>query len=99
MTGTGLGLAVVRELVTACGGRCAIESGRERGARVVVDLPTASAGHAMSRVLVIEDNRDLAFGLRNNLEIEGHEVEVGARRTRGLGRRAACVALTSWSSI
>jgi DNA-binding response OmpR family regulator len=30
----------------------------------------------MSRVLVIEDNEDLAFGLRNNLEIEGHEVEV-----------------------
>ena len=30
----------------------------------------------MTRVLVVEDNTDLAFGLRNNLEIEGHEVEV-----------------------
>lgn len=30
----------------------------------------------MSRVLVVEDNEDLAFGLRNNLEIEGHEVEI-----------------------
>jgi DNA-binding response OmpR family regulator len=30
----------------------------------------------MSRVLVVEDNTDLAFGLRNNLEIEGHQVEV-----------------------
>jgi DNA-binding response OmpR family regulator len=29
----------------------------------------------MSRILLIEDNRDLAFGLRNNLEIEGYEVE------------------------
>jgi two-component system, OmpR family, alkaline phosphatase synthesis response regulator PhoP len=28
------------------------------------------------RVLVVEDNPDLAFGLRNNLEIEGHEVRV-----------------------
>ena len=28
----------------------------------------------MSRILLIEDNRDLAFGLRNNLEIEGYEV-------------------------
>jgi two-component system alkaline phosphatase synthesis response regulator PhoP len=28
----------------------------------------------VSRILLIEDNRDLAFGLRNNLEIEGYEV-------------------------
>jgi len=40
----------------------------------------------MSRVLVIEDNADLAFGLRNNLEIEGHLVEVAADGTRGLAR-------------
>ena len=30
----------------------------------------------MSKVLVVEDNVDLAFGLRNNLEIEGYEVAV-----------------------
>jgi DNA-binding response OmpR family regulator len=30
----------------------------------------------MTRILVVEDNRDLAYGLRNNLEIEGFEVEV-----------------------
>lgn len=30
----------------------------------------------MSYVLVVEDNEDLAYGLRNNLEIEGHEVAV-----------------------
>ena len=30
----------------------------------------------MSRILVVEDNPDLAFGLRNNLEIEGYEVSV-----------------------
>jgi two-component system, OmpR family, alkaline phosphatase synthesis response regulator PhoP len=28
----------------------------------------------MTRILLVEDNRDLAFGLRNNLEIEGYEV-------------------------
>ena len=28
----------------------------------------------MARVLVVEDNKDLAYGLRNNLEIEGHLV-------------------------
>lgn len=30
----------------------------------------------MHRILVVEDNPDLAFGLRNNLEIEGYEVAV-----------------------
>jgi two-component system alkaline phosphatase synthesis response regulator PhoP len=30
----------------------------------------------MSRVLIVEDNADLAFGLRNNLEIEGYAVEI-----------------------
>ena len=30
----------------------------------------------MSHILVVEDNAELAFGLRNNLEIEGYSVEV-----------------------
>jgi DNA-binding response OmpR family regulator len=30
----------------------------------------------MTRILVVEDNPDLAYGLRNNLEIEGYEVDV-----------------------
>src|SRR5213594_3312899 len=38
------------------------------------------------RILVIEDNPDLAYGLRNNLEIEGYEVEVAKDGTRGLSR-------------
>jgi DNA-binding response OmpR family regulator len=45
----------------------------------------------VTHILVVEDNRDLAYGLRNNLEIEGYAVEVaedgaaaleGARRAR-----------------
>jgi len=38
-TGTGLGLAVVRELVEAQGGRCWIEEAQGSGARVVVRMP------------------------------------------------------------
>jgi DNA-binding response OmpR family regulator len=38
----------------------------------------------MSRVLVVEDNADIAVGLRNNLEIEGYEVEVAADGRTGL---------------
>ncbi len=39
-----------------------------------------------SRVLVVEDNPDLAFGLRNNLEIEGYEVEVAEDGLTGIER-------------
>jgi two-component system alkaline phosphatase synthesis response regulator PhoP len=38
----------------------------------------------VSRLLLVEDNRDLAFGLRNNLEIEGYEVAVASDGTAGL---------------
>jgi two-component system alkaline phosphatase synthesis response regulator PhoP len=38
----------------------------------------------MSRVLIVEDNQDLAFGLRNNLEIEGYSVEVAEDGPSGL---------------
>jgi two-component system alkaline phosphatase synthesis response regulator PhoP len=43
----------------------------------------------MKRVLVVEDNRDLAYGLRNNLEIEGYEVDVAADGTTGFERATA----------
>ncbi|MGH7567397.1 MAG: response regulator transcription factor [Gemmatimonadales bacterium] len=43
----------------------------------------------MSRILVIEDNADLAYGLRNNLEIEGHQVDVAGDGTKGLARALA----------
>ena len=47
------------------------------------------------RMLIVEDNPDLAFGLRNNLEIEGYEVEVAHGRTAGLARRGALARPTS----
>jgi DNA-binding response OmpR family regulator len=37
-------------------------------------------------ILIIEDNADLAFGLRNNLEIEGYSVEVANDGKEGLAR-------------
>src|SRR5206468_5317516 len=41
------------------------------------------------RILLIEDNADLAYGLRNNLEIEGYQVEVAGDGTKGLHRARA----------
>ena len=43
----------------------------------------------MTRILLIEDNADLAFGLRNNLEIEGYAVEVAEDGPTGLMRARA----------
>jgi DNA-binding response OmpR family regulator len=40
----------------------------------------------MKRVLIVEDNRNLATGLRNNLEIEGYQVDVAYDGTDGLER-------------
>jgi DNA-binding response OmpR family regulator len=40
----------------------------------------------VTRILVIEDNRDLAYGLRNNLEIEGYDVDVAEDGKSGLAR-------------
>jgi two-component system, OmpR family, alkaline phosphatase synthesis response regulator PhoP len=38
----------------------------------------------MTRILIVEDNRNLATGLRNNLEIEGYDVDVATDGTSGL---------------
>jgi len=38
----------------------------------------------VSTILVVEDNRNLAAGLRQNLEVEGHEVVLAASGAEGL---------------
>jgi DNA-binding response OmpR family regulator len=42
----------------------------------------------MKRILIVEDNADLAFGLRNSLEIASYEVVVCERRAVGIARGA-----------
>ena len=44
----------------------------------------------MIRVLVIEDERDLALGIRANLEVEGYEVVVAHTGEEGLVEARAC---------
>ena len=43
----------------------------------------------MTRILIIEDNKDLAFGLRSNLEIEGYEVRTAATGPEGVQQAKA----------
>jgi len=38
----------------------------------------------VSRILLIEDNEDLAYALKNNLEVEGHDVRVSFDGNEGL---------------
>ena len=94
--GSGIGLAVVRELVSAHGGDCRIEDVAGGGSRFVVELPDAGVvrarrgsrargtGGAVARILIVEDNRNLAHGLRTNLEFEGHVAEVAEDGAAGL---------------
>lgn len=43
----------------------------------------------MRRILIVEDNPDLAFGLRNNLEIEGYDIAVAEDGLAGLRQARA----------
>ena len=44
VSGTGIGLSVVRELIEQHGGRCTVDSGSRGGARIVLELPAIKSG-------------------------------------------------------
>src|SRR5207245_8927488 len=69
-------------------GRAQGSRSRRRGGSARRDRAARDRGRgdAMTRILVVEDNPDLAYGLRNNLEIEGYEVDVVDDGTDGLAR-------------
>ena len=98
--GAGIGLSVVRELASLHGATTRVEAADGGGARFVVEfagsrgasLEDPGGGRSVSRILLVEDNADLAFGLRNNLEIEGYEVEVAGNGNAGLDARPAIAA-------
>ena len=37
-----------------------------------------------ARILIIEDNQELAFGLRTNMEVQGYDVELASDGRQGL---------------
>ena len=88
--GLGLGLALVKGLVELHGGAVsAYSAGRNQGAELTVRLPlqagretparvvrTEPPPQPCRRVLIVDDDRDVADGLRAALEIHTHEVAV-----------------------
>lgn len=52
-------------------------------------LPASPPPASPPRILVVEDDADLAFGLRNNLEIDGYEVDVLGDGESAVTRAAA----------
>jgi PAS domain S-box-containing protein len=88
--GLGLGLALVKGLVELHGGEVSVRSaGLNQGSEFIVRLPIEGGmsrrGEIASdlripqlgrRVLIIDDDRDVADGLRAVLEIHKHQVEV-----------------------
>ncbi|HEY3890246.1 MAG TPA: ATP-binding protein, partial [Caulobacteraceae bacterium] len=80
--GTGLGLVIAKEIVDRHGGRLWFESEPGRGARFHVDLPLADAPEAIvgddsgPRLLVCEDDADVAEVLRQTLRRDGFAVDV-----------------------
>ena len=52
----------------------------------------------MKRILVIEDEPQMLLGLRDNLELEGYEVQTASDGEQGLVRAAASSSV-KWRSI
>jgi CheY-like chemotaxis protein len=100
--GLGLGLALVKGLVELHGGEVSARSeGQGKGAEFTVHLPLdavaaggrnvrvprrRSAREQPPRVLVIEDDADVAEGLRAALEVERHDVRVAHDGHEGIAR-------------
>ncbi|HVZ86047.1 MAG TPA: hybrid sensor histidine kinase/response regulator, partial [Polyangia bacterium] len=96
--GLGLGLALVKGLVELHGGEVSVRSdGRDRGAAFTVCLPLDATAlpaakpvaepkvaQPARRVLIIDDDEDVAGGLRAALEIHAHHVEVAGDGPTGL---------------
>jgi PAS domain S-box-containing protein len=95
--GTGLGLALCHDIVAAHGGSIRVESAPGGGALFVVELPLERPENAPpaavvavprqprhGRVLVVDDDAELAGVVAAALRSDGHEVEIAANGMEAL---------------
>jgi PAS domain S-box-containing protein len=92
-TGTGLGLSVVYQVITGHGGHIFVDTRRGSGTEFQIflpctvdqrsesmgDAPSQPAGLARVRVLLVEDEVNVATGIKWILETEGLVVQIVAR--------------------
>jgi CheY-like chemotaxis protein len=99
--GLGLGLAICRDLVVAHGGQIWVEDAPGGGARFVVALPYAAAPARreapqaaaptpvrQGRILVVDDEADIADTCGDILAMDGHRCEFAANGRAALERVA-----------
>jgi CheY-like chemotaxis protein len=86
--GTGLGLALCKEIVEAHSGRIGLESIEGEGSTFWFELPIATRGRGenLPRILVVEDHADAAALLVNFLSGADYDVEVTASAEDALVR-------------
>jgi two-component system NtrC family sensor kinase len=101
--GTGLGLALSHDIVTAHGGGIRVETAPGGGARFIVELPAgwpptlgaagrprlAPGPRRQGRVLVVDDDAELAGVLAAVLRADGHDVETAPNGAEALTRLEA----------
>jgi signal transduction histidine kinase/CheY-like chemotaxis protein len=101
-SGLGLGLAIGRQLAELHGGTLSATSpGPGKGSEFVIQLPLSAgpdgarpAGEAATaapglRILLVEDNRDVAASLKEMIEWVGHRVEIARDGTSALDKARA----------